>query len=179
MAQLAEQVEEDFVSEEPNSNVLFQECRMKLGQILNEQIPNPWCVQDMSAFLRYHCPECPMTFKTHHQYYDHKRIAHSSDERLVCKYCGKRFASVTNARLHELTHEKPQFQCRFCAKLIKTQDRLEAHERYHTGERPYPCNMCTAAFTSKGRLMQHQKGVHKMAGPRGGTTGWVRQKKNK
>ena len=129
--------------------------------------------------IDYICPECPMTFKTHHQYYDHKRHAHSKDERLVCKCCGKRFTSVRNARQHELTHEKPQFQCRFCAKLIKTQDRLEAHERYHTGERPYPCNMCTAAFTSKGRLMQHQKGVHKMAGPRGGTTGWVRQKKNK
>ena len=76
MAQLAEQVEEDFVSEEPNSNVLFQECRMKLGQILNEQTPNPWCVQDMSAFLRYHCPECPMTFKKLDNFGLHARSLH-------------------------------------------------------------------------------------------------------
>ena len=76
MAQLAEQFEEDFVSEEPNSNVLFQECRMKLGQILNEQTPNPWCVQDMSAFLRYHCPECPMTFKKLDNFGLHARSLH-------------------------------------------------------------------------------------------------------
>ena len=122
------------------------------------------------------CKECPMTFKTLQAMYKHKILSHSTDERFGCKYCGKRFGSMANARSHERVHESPQFQCRFCSKLIKSEKTLEAHERSHTGEKAFTCKLCSAAFTSKNGLMQHEQGVHKIIGPKGGT-GWLKQKK--
>ena len=126
--------------------------------------------------IDFTCPECPMTFKTQHEVYRHNRLEHSTDKRFDCKYCGKRFSSMSSARSHELVHENPQFQCRFCSKLIKTEKNLIAHERIHTGEKPFPCKVCSAAFTNLNRLRQHEQGVHKIIGPKGGT-GWLKQKK--
>ena len=123
------------------------------------------------------CPECPMTFKTQHEVYKHKKLSHSTDERLGCKYCGKRFSSMANARTHEMVHENPKFQCRFCSKLLKKERSLIAHERIHTGEKTFSCKMCSAAFTSSHGLRQHEQGVHKIIGPKGGRTGWSKQKK--
>ena len=117
------------------------------------------------------CPDCPMTFKTCTQLYRHKKLVHSAEEKFNCKYCGKRFGEATMAREHELSHENPQFQCRFCSKLLKTKRSLEAHERYHTGEKPFPCKICSATFTTKGRLTQHEKNVHKMTGRKGEKAG--------
>ena len=53
---------------------------------------------------------------------------------------------------------------------------LIAHERYHTGERSFPCSLCNAAFTDHGRLVAHQRGAHKIA-RRGGQIGWANKKK--
>ena len=118
-----------------------------------------------------------MTFKTGLQLYRHKNLAHSKDERFDCKYCGKRFNTTARVRHHERVHEEPKFQCRFCSKMLKSEQSLKAHERYHTGEANYLCKICSAAFTSKGRLRNHEQGVHKIIGPQGGT-GWLRKKKS-
>ena len=126
--------------------------------------------------IDYTCSECPMRFKLKDQLYRHKRLAHSTDDKSKCKYCGRRFPDATLTRKHELSHEDPQFQCRFCSKLLKTQRSLLAHERAHTGEKPFACNMCSAQFASKNSLNQHQQGVHKVIGPRGGT-GWLKKEK--
>ena len=126
--------------------------------------------------IDYICPECPMTFKTQAQMYKHTKLSHSTDERFACKYCGKRFGSMAEARSHERIHENPQFQCRFCSKLFKSERSLVSHERVHTGEKTFSCKMCNAGFTSQGGLRMHEQGVHKIIGPKGGT-GWLKKKK--
>ena len=53
-----------------------------------------------------------------------------------------------------------------------------AHERYHTGDKPFRCSHCENAFVSKDRLANHMKGVHKIIGPKGGKPGWQRKQKS-
>ena len=65
-----------------------------------------------------------------------------------------------------------------CEKMFKSKQTLEAHEREHRGERPFPCSMCSAGFTSYHGLDQHVKGTHKIVGPKGGKAGWVHGKNN-
>ena len=78
---------------------------------------------------------------------------------------------------HELTHENAQFQCRFCPKKLKTEKYLKLHEMYHTGEKPFKCNMCENEFVSKQRLLQHKVGTHNIRGPKGRKPGWKRKEK--
>ena len=118
------------------------------------------------------CSSCPMTFKTHNVLNKYKNIVHSTDEKYQCKFCGKRLGNIEHRKRHELIHEDPKFQCKFCPKKLKLLIALKAHERHHTGELPFKCPVCEAGFVSKEYLRQHTKGVHKIAGPRGGKTGW-------
>ena len=117
-----------------------------------------------------------MTFKKYYMLSKHKNIVHSTDEKYQCKFCGKRLGNIKHRKIHELIHEDPKFQCKFCPKKVKTPLALKAHEMQHTGDLPFKCTVCDAGFVSIQSLTQHKRGVHKIAGPRGGKTGWWKSK---
>ena len=51
--------------------------------------------------------------------------------------------------------------CRYCGKGFATKQRLERHERIHTGVRPYVCEICSKAFTQKEHKNYHLVTIHK------------------
>lgn len=98
------------------------------------------------------------------------------NEQLQCNECGHISATKDLFRTHMICHQEPQFQCSYCEKKLKTRVNLVAHERQHTGEKPFFCQICSSGFTAKQQLSQHMRGVHKIA-KRGGKTGWYRKQK--
>lgn len=50
-------------------------------------------------------------------------------------------------------------KCRFCGRVFPRDKSLNAHERIHTGLRPYVCDFpnCSRAFTQSGQLKTHQR----------------------
>ena len=135
-------------------------------------------VQVFHDNIMFICELCPMTFKTTKSLKLHINQFHSTDKIFECKVCGIRKGSISNLRKHERVHSEPKFQCSFCPKKLSSQQTLAAHERHHTGEKSFKCSRCSAAFTSLHGLSAHTKGVHKIAGPRGGITGWKSYKNN-
>ena len=127
--------------------------------------------------VTYDCPECPETFIRPDYLKRHINKMHSTEEKYQCKHCNRRFDSVTRRNNHELSHSGPQFQCSHCEKKLSSEKNLLSHERMHTGEKPFACKICSSTFTSPARLAQHEKGVHHLAGKRGGKTGWYRKTK--
>ena len=135
--------------------------------------------------LRYHvkmahksipCSIC-QTMLPKNQMKTHQRREHGIGiENLQCSECGHISQTKELFNKHMRWHQEPQLKCKFCDKKLKTRTNLIAHERQHTGEKPFPCQICSARFTKEDSLRQHMRGVHKIA-KRGGQTGWYRKQK--
>ncbi|XP_064783346.1 zinc finger protein 18-like [Oncorhynchus masou masou] len=52
--------------------------------------------------------------------------------------------------------KEKQFLCMFCNKGFSCPQKVEIHQRVHTGVKPYSCNQCHMRFAQAGNLKRHQ-----------------------
>ena len=65
-------------------------------------------------------------------------------------------------RFHERSGQHPfyigrAYDCKICGKVFPYPSAVEIHMRTHTGEKPFLCTTCPAAFTTKSNLGRHTK----------------------
>lgn len=75
-----------------------------------------------------------------------------------CQYCHKMFDGIGNRKAHERIHtgERP-FKCRFCPQGFGRKSHCIIHERRHTGEKPFRCKFCEWAFADSSNYNAHVK----------------------
>ncbi|XP_053613817.1 zinc finger protein 347-like isoform X2 [Plodia interpunctella] len=103
----------------------------------------------------WNCGSCNQLFATARELYRHKRGEDRSPGAplmaYVCEECDKVLGSMCALHTHKKMHKvsKPGYPCRICGRRFNQSGHLAIHMRMHTGERPYPCDLCPKAFKVK------------------------------
>lgn len=74
------------------------------------------------------------------------------DSALLLEYLPKGTHSLS---LNEFTVIRKKFKCPYCSFSAMHQCILKRHMRSHTGERPYPCEICGKKFTRREHMKRH------------------------
>ena len=79
-----------------------------------------------------------------------------------CDHCDRVYKNQATLRRHkQVVLNGKKFLCEHCGKRFALKQYLKDHMNLHTGDLPYKCTMCDAAFYQAGKLSFHVKKEHK------------------
>ncbi len=114
---------------------------------------------DDSGGGRFSCSLCSRVWPSRSALEKHL-LVHSGDKPHACPVCEKRFSQVSHVNYHVRTvHEKAEkprnHVCGECGKAFAARFALSKHEKTHTNERPFKCDICDKGFIQKTHLQAH------------------------
>ncbi|XP_042186462.1 zinc finger protein 500-like isoform X2 [Oncorhynchus tshawytscha] len=82
----------------------------------------------------------------------------NKDKPFLCMFCNKGFSCSQKVEIHQRIHTgvKP-FSCTQCHMRFAQACNLKRHQRVHTGEKPYSCPQCEKRFSRQHQLKMHLK----------------------
>ncbi|XP_036716627.1 zinc finger protein 408 [Balaenoptera musculus] len=102
------------------------------------------------------CPHCGRAFRQRGSLRGHLRL-HTGERPYRCPHCADAFPQLPELRRHLISHTGEAHLCPVCGKALRDPHTLRAHERLHSGERPFPCPQCGRAYTLATKLRRHLK----------------------
>ncbi|KAL4712524.1 hypothetical protein ACJJTC_007540 [Scirpophaga incertulas] len=111
------------------------------------------------------CAQCDKRFAIRRDLERHMNRVHLNIRPYQCDKCDKAYVNGWSLGEHKrLVHEgykRPlRFPCTMCDKVFDRKQILKGHIRTHTGEKPFQCSKCPAAFSQASILGTHVKLIH-------------------
>uniref|UniRef100_A0A182RAT1 Zinc finger protein n=1 Tax=Anopheles funestus TaxID=62324 RepID=A0A182RAT1_ANOFN len=73
-----------------------------------------------------------------------------------CNVCSVLFKSIGALQAHQAPSARKGYLCVVCGVSKRTRAALRVHERSHTGERPFRCEVCDKTFHTNRTLLSHR-----------------------
>ncbi|XP_078485442.1 zinc finger protein [Ciona intestinalis] len=160
---------------DPNNEAMLRALQQHRQQQQEQmkQTPNPFVFQQqpqsslpeqVSAMLRNKnlLPKRP---DQHPGFQDRSQVSQSLERTQMIRTDPKHPGHIDNGE------EWVKNQCRTCRRVLSCPSALKLHYRTHTGERPYQCDLCSRAFTTRGNLRTHYSSVHRRELPPASSSG--------
>lgn len=77
-------------------------------------------------------------------------------KQFICKYCNRHFTKSCKYFFYKLLFEDFFIKRKLIIIFLSSKDNLLIHERTHTDERPYSCDLCGKAFRRQDHLRDHR-----------------------
>ncbi|KAJ8039851.1 Zinc finger protein 37 [Holothuria leucospilota] len=91
--------------------------------------------------------------------YQHLKI--HKEKRYKCDICDFRLGTNAALKMHMKKHtQECNIPCRHCGKLFKRYQERLTHERIHTREKPFICDICDKRWRDRGTYLGHMKKHH-------------------
>lgn len=130
-------------------------------------VPSVWTASGHPGFPRNHmrlytgekpylCPHCGRAFRQRGNLQGHLWL-HTGERPYQCPHCANTFPQLPELRRHLISHTGKAYLCPVCGKTLRDPHTLRAHERLHSGERPFRCPQCGRAYTLATKLRRHLK----------------------
>ncbi|XP_053382145.1 uncharacterized protein LOC123540079 [Mercenaria mercenaria] len=115
-----------------------------------------------SEYDMYKCDQCDEEFEKANEMVTHSVIhipqnddAESSRVVTVFTDAEKEYISISSQE-----SGKPQYSCRKCNQTFRRPYQAREHINFHTGEKPFKCSICDAAYAKRENLAAHVRSVH-------------------
>ncbi|KAG7313622.1 hypothetical protein JYU34_000781 [Plutella xylostella] len=116
--------------------------------------------------FKHECLHCGLRLVSARRLREHEGAAHLKAGSYQCPACPKSYPSRGTLVRHTAVHHQVKVDkekdkiCDVCGKSFTSNHLLNNHIRSHTGEKPFKCEFCPAAFAQSGTLYTHNKVVH-------------------
>ncbi|XP_059094389.1 uncharacterized protein LOC131889320 [Tigriopus californicus] len=103
------------------------------------------------------CPFCGMECSNKSTLQYHLNKFHPKSDETTCKDCGLIKPTVSSLKAHARIHKPPEILCPICGKRFTKPEYLTLHNRIHTGEKRYKCDLCDFKTAVGSNLTNHKK----------------------
>lgn len=148
-------------NESSSSDDLFEEKR-------TESKTKPKPERTPTKKREYICEICERRFTSLARIKQHIHAGHIKDKKTkskrsttptICSICGKSIRDIkTHLRIFH-SDERP-FKCDYCSATFKQKVHRDTHIRQHTGEKPFMCHACGRSYHAQSVLKSHMNRYH-------------------
>eukprot|EP00063_Salmo_salar_P075784 XP_014050619.1 PREDICTED: zinc finger protein 808-like [Salmo salar] len=82
----------------------------------------------------------------------------SKEKQFLCMFCKKGFSCLQKVEIHQRVHTgEKSYSCTQCHMRFAQAGNLKIHQRVHTGVKPFSCTQCHMHFSHSSSLKRHQR----------------------